>query len=142
MLIGYSRIGNVQPQSDVELERMSLMSYGCAASNIYSEQTASSDSRPQLDLAINSLRSGDKLVVEKLATLGYTASGLGNILLKMEERSAFLVILDVAGQSMDSSTKIGVRMFRTLQAVADLSIQQDREKKMENLAKSRKKIDS
>ena len=142
MLIGYSRIGNVQPQSDAELERMSLMSYGCAASNIYSEQTASSDSRPQLDLAINSLRSGDKLVVEKLATLGYTASGLGNILLKMEERSAFLVILDVAGQSMDSSTKIGVRMFRTLQAVADLSIQQDREKKMENLAKSRKKIDS
>lgn len=142
MLIGYSRIGNVQPQSDVELERMSLMSYGCAASNIYSEQTASSDSRPQLDLAINSLRSGDKLVVERLATLGYTASGLGNILLKMEERSAFLVILDVAGQSMDSSTKIGVRMFRTLQAVADLSIQQDREKKMENLAKSRKKIDS
>jgi len=142
VLIGYSRIGNVQPQSDVELERMSLMSYGCAASNIYSEQTASSDSRPQLDLAINSLRSGDKLVVEKLATLGYTASGLGNILLKMEERSAFLVILDVAGQSMDSSTKIGVRMFRTLQAVADLSIQQDREKKMENLAKSRKKIDS
>ena len=140
MLIGYSRIGNVQPQSDVELERMSLMSYGCAASNIYSEQTASSDSRPQLDLAINSLRSGDKLVVERLATLGYTASGLGNILLKMEERSAFLVILDVAGQSMDSSTKIGVRMFRTLQAVADLSIQQDREKKMENLAKSRKKI--
>ncbi len=121
---------------------MSLMSYGCAASNIYSEQTASSDSRPQLDLAINSLRSGDKLVVERLATLGYTASGLGNILLKMEERSAFLVILDVAGQSMDSSTKIGVRMFRTLQAVADLSIQQDREKKMENLAKSRKKIDS
>ena len=142
MLIGYSRIGNVQPQSDVELERMSLMSYGCAASNIYSEQTASSDSRPQLDLAINSLRSGDKLVVERLATLGYTASGLGNILLKMEERSAFLVILDVAGQSMDSSTKIGVRMFRTLQAVADLYIQQDREKKMENLAKSRKKIDS
>ena len=140
MLIGYSRIGNVQPQSDVELERMSLMSYGCAASNIYSEQTASSDSRPQLDLAINSLRSGDKLVVERLATLGYTASGLGNILLKMEERSAFLVILDVAGQSMDSSTKIGVRMFRALQAVADLSIQQDREKKMENLAKSRKKI--
>tara|TARA_B100001093_G_scaffold206977_1_gene198905 strand:+ start:88 stop:516 length:429 start_codon:yes stop_codon:yes gene_type:complete len=142
VLIGYSRIGNVQPQSDVELERMSLMSYGCAASNIYSEQTASSDSRPQLDLAINSLRSGDKLVVERLATLGYTASGLGNILLKMEERSAFLVILDVAGQSMDSSTKIGVRMFRALQAVADLSIQQDREKKMENLAKSRKKIDS
>lgn len=142
MLIGYSRIGKIQPPSDAELERKSLTTFGCAADNIYSEQTASSDPKPELDLAINALRSGDKLVVERLSALGYNVSILGNILLKIEEKSADLVILDIAGHSMDTSTKIGLRMFKALQAAADLFTQQDREKKMENLAKSRNKMGS
>ena len=62
------------------------------------------------------------------------------ILMKIEEKSAYLVILDITGQSMDSSTKIGLSMFKSLQAAAELFIQQDREKKMESLAKSRKKM--
>ena len=140
MLIGYSRIGKVQPPSDTELERKSLMAFGCSADNIYYEQNASSDPRPELDLAINALRSGDKLVVEKLSSLGYNLGGLGKILMKIEEKSAYLVILDITGQSMDSSTKIGLSMFKSLQAAAELFIQQDREKKMESLAKSRKKM--
>jgi DNA invertase Pin-like site-specific DNA recombinase len=119
-----------------------LTTFGCAADNIYSEQTASSDPKPELNLAINALRSGDKLVVERLSALGYNVSILGNILLKIEEKSADLVILDIAGHSMDTSTKIGLRMFKALQAAADLFTQQDREKKMENLAKSRNKMGS
>ena len=43
---------------------------------------------------------------------------------------------------MDSSTKIGLSMFKALQAAADLYIQKDWEKKMESLAKSRKKMGS
>ena len=140
MLIGYSRIGKVQPPSDTELERKSLTAFGCSADNIYYEQTASFDPRPELDLAINALRSGDKLVVEKLSSLGYNLGGLGKILMKIEEKSAYLVILDITGQSMDSSTKIGLSMFKSLQAAAELFIQQDREQKMESLAKSRKKM--
>ena len=140
MLIGYTRIGKVQPPSDSELERRSLVAFGCQAENIYCEQTASNGSRPELDLAINALRSGDKLVVEKLSSLGYNVSNLGNILMKIEEKSSHLVILDIAGQLMDSSTKIGLSMFKSLQAAADLFIQKDREKKMESLAKSRKKM--
>ncbi|MAT87400.1 MAG: hypothetical protein CL532_02455 [Aestuariivita sp.] len=142
MLIGYTRIGKVQPPSDSELERRSLIEFGCEAENIYYEQTASNGPRPELDLAINALRSGDKLVVEKLSSIGYSVSNLGNILLKIEEKSSYLVILDIAGQSMDSSTKIGLSMFKSLQAAADLFIQKDREKKMESLAKSRKKMGS
>ena len=142
MLIGYSRIAKVQPLSDSDLARRPLISFGCKPENIYSEQTASNDSRPELGLAINALRSGDKLVVEKLSSLGYNVSSLGSILMQIENKSSFLVILDLAGQSMDSSTKIGLSMFKALQAAADLYIQKDWEKKMESLAKSRKKMDS
>ena len=88
-------MGKVQPLSDAELERKSLMAFGCSADNIYYEQNASSDPRPELDLAINALRSGDKLVVEKLSSLGYNVGGLGKILMKIEEKSAYLVILDI-----------------------------------------------
>ena len=62
--------------------------------------------------------------------------------MQIENKSSFLVILDLAGQSMDSSTKIGLSMFKALQAAADLYIQKDWEKKMESLAKSRKKMGS
>jgi len=142
VLIGYSRIGRVQPQSDAELERKSLITFGCAADNIYYEQTAIEGSRPELALAINSLRNGDKLVVERLSSLAYDVRSLGDILLKIEGKSSYLIILDMAGQLMDSSTKIGLSMFKSLLAVADLFAQEGREKKLENLAKSRKKIGS
>ncbi len=142
MLIGYSRIGKVQPASDSDLVRKSLFEFGCKPDNIYFEQTTSNGSRPELDLAINALRSGDKLVVEKLSSLGYNVSNLGSILMRIEDKSSYLVILDIAGQSMDSSTKIGLSMFKALQAAADLYMQKDREKKMESLAKSRKKMSS
>lgn len=142
MLIGYSRIGKVQPQSDAELDRKSLITFGCVVDNIYHEQTASGGSRPELALAINSLRNGDKLVVERLSSLTYDVRSLGDILLKIEEKSSYLVILDMAGQSMDSSTKIGLSMFKSLQGAADLFFQEGREKKMESLSKSRKKMGS
>ena len=54
-------------------------------------------------LAVNALK-GDKLVIMRLSSLGYDLLEIGRILEKIEQKSAHLVILDMGGAVLDSST--------------------------------------
>ena len=90
-------------------------------------------------MAINALRNGDKFVIDHLSRFGYDITRIGKTLEKIEEKCASLVILDLGGNLMDSSTKKGLAMLKAVQAVAALSSDSSREKKLEELVKTRKK---
>jgi Tfp pilus assembly PilM family ATPase len=63
MLIGYARTSTVLQDAGLEAQIRDLKAYGCEA--LYQEQVSSVGEREQLDAAIKSLRSDDKLVVTK-----------------------------------------------------------------------------
>tara|TARA_A100001011_G_C14260747_1_gene822295 strand:+ start:1201 stop:1635 length:435 start_codon:yes stop_codon:yes gene_type:complete len=138
MLIGYTRIAKVQPEEDLQIQQKSLMDYGCSEQNIYREKTINGAPQPELKMAINALRKGDKFVVDHLSRFGYDISDIGKILEKIEEKYANLVVLDLGGNLMDSSTKSGLAMLKAVQAIAALSADASREKKLEDLVKTRK----
>ena len=140
MLIGYSRINHFQPQEDSEQQIKALTDYGCKDENIYQDKTFRGETRKQLILALNALRKGDKLVVEKLTSLCAELKDLGNILHQIEHKSATLVMLDVGGQQLNSSNKIGKAMFKLLQNVSELPFEETREKRLEELVVNRRKV--
>ena len=142
MLIGYTRIATVQPEEDLDIQKRLLINFGCAVENIYSEKTANGKPQPELILAINALRRGDKFIIDHICRLGYDLLETGKILEKIEEKSVKIVVLDVGGNLMDSSTKLGFAMFKAIQAVAMLPLDDIREKKLEVLFKSRKNYKS
>ena len=115
------------------------MNYGCPEQNIYWEKTINGAAQPELKMAINALRKGDKFVIDHLSRLGYDISKIGKTMEKIEEKYASLVILDLGGNLMDASTKMGLAMLKAVQAVAALSADSSREKKLEELVKTRKK---
>tara|TARA_B100000700_G_C14754129_1_gene718983 strand:+ start:172 stop:600 length:429 start_codon:yes stop_codon:yes gene_type:complete len=140
MLIGYSRTNHFQSKEDSELQIMGLTKYGCKDENIYRDRTAIGEPRSQLMLALNALRKGDKLVVEKLTSLCSDIKELGSVLQQIEHKSATLIVLDVGGQQMNSSNKIGRAMFKLLQSIAELPYEETREKRLEELVVNRRKV--
>ena len=138
MIIGYTRIAKVQPEEDLQIQQKLLISYGCLEQNIYWEKTTNGASQPELKMAINALRKGDKFVIDNLSRLGYDINEIGKTLEKIEEKYASFVVLDLGGNLMDSSTKSGLSILKALQAVASLSAESSREKKLEALVKTRK----
>ena len=138
MLIGYIRIAKVQSVEDLNIQKIALIEFGCEEQNIYTEETAREEDRFELLLAVNALRKGDKLVIPRLSSIGYDLTEIGRTLEKIEYKSANLVILDLGGTVLDTSTKIGVSMLKALQAVTSLSGEELRERKLEELKSNRR----
>ena len=137
MLIGYTRISKVQSAEDLNIQKNVLIEFGCQEQNIYTEETAREEDRFELLLAVNALRKGDKLVVPRLSNFGYDLVEIGRILEKIEYKSANLVILDLEGIVLDTSTKVGASMLKALQAATTLGGEDLRERKLEDLKSNR-----
>lgn len=137
MLIGYTRIAKVQSAEDLNIQKNVLIEFGCQDQNIYTEETAREEDRSELLLAVNALRKGDKLVVPRLSSFGYDLVEIGRILEKIEYKSADLVILDLGGSVLDTSTKVGASMLKALQAATTLGGEELRERKLEDLKSNR-----
>jgi len=138
MYIGYARIAKFQTAEELDVQKNALVEFGCHDANIYTEKTTREDERFELMLAVNALRKGDKLVIMRLSSLGYDLLEIGRILENIEQKSAHLVILDLGGAVLDSSTKLGSSMIKALNAAVLLSAEEMRERKLEDLATTRR----
>lgn len=138
MYIGYTRIAKFQTEAELDVQKTAIVKFGCHDTNIYAEKTTREDERFELMLAVNALRKGDKLVIMRLSSLGYDLLEIGRILEKIEQKSAHLVILDMGGAVLDSSTKLGSSMIKALNAAVLLSAEEMRERKLEDLATTRR----
>ena len=138
MYIGYTRIAKFQTEEELDIQKTAIVKFGCHDTNIYTEKTTREDERFELMLAVNALRKGDKLVIMRLSSLGYDLLEIGRILEKIEQKSAHLVILDMGGAVLDSSTKLGSSMIKALNAAVLLSAEEMRERKLEDLATTRR----
>lgn len=138
MYIGYTRIAKFQTEEELDVQKTAIVKFGCHETNIYTEKTTREDERFELMLAVNALRKGDKLVIMRLSSLGYDLLEIGRILEKIEQKSAHLVILDMGGAVLDSSTKLGSSMIKALNAAVLLSAEEMRERKLEDLATTRR----
>jgi len=138
MYIGYARIAKFQTAEELDVQKNALVEFGCHDANIYTEKTTREDERFELMLAVNALRKGDKLVIMRLCSLGYDLLEIGRILENIEQKSAHLVILDLGGAVLDSSTKLGSSMIKALNAAVLLNAEEMRERKLEDLATTRR----
>ena len=138
MYIGYTRIAKFQTEEELDVQKTAIVKFGCHDTNIYTEKTTREDERFELMLAVNALRKGDKLVIMRLSSLGYDLIEIGRILEKIEQKSAHLVILDMGGAVLDSSTKLGSSMIKALNAAVLLRAEEMRERKLEDLATTRR----
>lgn len=135
MLVGVARTSTLEQEAGLEAQVRDLKAYGC--DEIYQEQVSSVGERLQLDAAIKSLRSGDKLVVTKLDRLARSVRHLGDMLETLEAKGAGLVVLSMGGQQVDTTTATGKMMLNVMASVAQFEREMMLERQKEGIAKAK-----
>ena len=135
MLVGVARTSTVEQMAGLEAQVRDLKAYGCE--EVYQEQVSSVGEREQLDAAIKSLRTGDKLVVTKLDRLARSVRHLGDLIEVLEAKGAGLVILSMGGQQVDTTTATGKMMLNVMASVAQFEREMMLERQKEGIAKAK-----
>ena len=135
MLIGYSRTSTLEQIAGLEAQQRDLTEYGCE--KVYTEQVSSVAERDQLDAALGALRAGDKLVVTKLDRLARSVQHLGQIIERVNKAGAALVILDMGGAAVDTSSSTGKLILNVMSSVAQFEREMMLERQREGIAKAK-----
>ena len=147
MLIGYARTSSLQQTNGFGAQLDQLNTYGCE--KVYQEQVSAVASRPELEKALDNLRSGDKLVVCKLDRLARSVAHMGKILEEIEAKGAGLVIMSMGNETVDTTTATGKLIVNMMVSVAQFEREMLLERQAEGRARAkaegkytgRKKID-
>jgi DNA invertase Pin-like site-specific DNA recombinase len=115
MDIGYARVSRSDQILDRQLNE--LQNAGCE--RIFTEKASGSkdSKRPEFDLCLRMLRSGDRLVVTELSRLGRHTGELANLDEALQERGVGLRILNL---DLDTTTPSGKLIFTVIAAVAQM----------------------
>jgi DNA invertase Pin-like site-specific DNA recombinase len=118
-LVGYARCST--DTQDLTAQRQRLRELGVDAQRIYLDHglTAAPCARPGLDQALAAVRSGDTLVVTKLARLARSvpdARAIGDLLAAREIR------LSLGGQVYDPTDPLGKMFFTMMVTFAEFEI--------------------
>jgi len=117
--IGYARVSTDDQRLDLQTD--ALKRAGCLADDVYVEKlSAAKRARPQLDLALMSLRPGDTFIVWRLDRPARSMADLLRRVSIIEEKGAKLRSLT---ESFDTATPAGKFLVYILGAVAELERQ-------------------
>lgn len=134
MLIGYARTSTLDQTAGLEAQQRELATAGCE--RVYVEQVSSVDVGERLELAraLDSIRSGDALVVTKLDRLARSMSHMMELLKLVEGKGATLRILSM---NLDTGTPTGRLMLNVLGSVAQFEREIMLERQREGIAKAK-----
>ena len=135
MLIGIARTSTIEQIAGLEAQVKQLTEYGC--DQVYQEQVSSVGDRVQLEAALNSLREGDKLVCTKLDRLARSVKHLGEVIDRLNDKGASLVILDMGGAAVDTSSPTGKLILNVMSSVAQFEREMMLERQREGIAKAK-----
>jgi DNA invertase Pin-like site-specific DNA recombinase len=114
--IGYARVSTVDQNPDHQVD--ALRRAGVAAADIYIDHASGAKaSRPQLDIALRTLRDGDTLKITRLDRLGRSVLHLVTLGAKLRDRGVGLHVIE---QGIDTTTAEGRAMFGMLSVLAEL----------------------
>ena len=135
MLIGYARTSTLEQLAGLEAQQRDLKEYGCE--KVFTEQVSSVAERDQLEAALGALRTDDKLVVTKLDRLARSVQHLGQIIERVNNAGAALVILDMSGAAVDTSSSTGKLILNVMSSVAQFEREMMLERQREGIAKAK-----
>ncbi|UZN54719.1 recombinase family protein [Bacillus paralicheniformis] len=112
MIFGYVR--PFSQDKDLYLQLNILEKCGC--DKIFKEQTSSAKNRPELERMLNTLNSGDQVIVYKLYSIADTTRHLIDLVQMMQQKNVdFISIMD----QVDTSTEKGKIFFKLIEKVGD-----------------------
>jgi DNA invertase Pin-like site-specific DNA recombinase len=93
--------------------------------------------RDELEAALNALRPDDKLVAIRLDRLARSVQHLGQIIERVNNAGAALVILDMGGSAVDTSNATGKLILNVMSSVSQFEREMMLERQREGIPKAK-----
>jgi DNA invertase Pin-like site-specific DNA recombinase len=132
MIVGYARTSTLEQQAGLDAQVRDLQAAG--AERIFSEQTSSVGSRPQLDTMLDFIRERDVLIITRLDRLARSTSHLLSIVETIESKGATLRVLNL---NLDTATATGRLMLTLVGAIAQFERELMLERQREGIARAK-----
>lgn len=131
MLYGYARVSSKGQNLDAQVSQ--LKEYGCE--RILKEKVSGrTTERKQFQALLESVQPGDTVVVTKLDRFARSTKDALSIIDQLNKRSVALVVLNMGGDTLDTSTAIGKLMVTMLAGIAEFEADMIKERQLEGIA--------
>ena len=135
MLIAYARVSTTDQVAGLDGQLRDLDATGCT--RVFSERVSSVAQRDELANALDFVRDGDTLVVNRLDRLARSTSDLLSIITTLERKNVALRILDFGGQAVDTRSPSGKLIVTMFGAVAQFERELLIARQREGIAKAK-----
>ncbi len=129
----YCRVSTLDQHTAIQEEAL-LKAYPDAVVRTEKASGTSTQGRPVLELLLDMISQGDKLVVWKLDRLARNMNDLTNIVKTLEDKGAALEILD---QNIDTATATGKAFLQMLGVFAEFETELRKERQLAGIAKAK-----
>ncbi|SMC08132.1 Site-specific DNA recombinase [Sulfobacillus thermosulfidooxidans DSM 9293] len=132
MIYGYARVSSTTQSLDTQVAQ--LTAYGCE--KIFQEKLSgrSLKHRTQFSALLDRLTMGDTVVVTKLDRFAHSTQDALNTMATLTERGVSLVVLNMGGDVVDTSTAIGKLLITVLAGIAEFEADLIKERQLEGIA--------
>lgn len=131
MLYGYARVSSRQQNLDAQVKQ--LMEYGC--NKIFKEKVSGRTAdRTQFQKLLETVSQSDTVVVTKLDRFARSTKDALAIIDQLNKRDVALVVLNMGGDTLDTSTAIGKLMVTMLAGIAEFEADMIKERQLEGIA--------
>ncbi len=132
MIYGYARVSSTTQSLDMQVAQ--LTDYGCQ--KIFQEKLSgrSLRNRAQFSELVDRVTMGDTVVVTKLDRFARSTQDALNTMATLTERGVSLVVLNMGGDVVDTSTAIGKLLVTVLAGIAEFEADLIKERQLEGIA--------
>ena len=134
---GYARVSSKNQSLDIQIKQ--LKENGCE--EIFKEKISgrNKDNREEFNLLLDKLGKGDSLTVTKMDRFARSTRDALNTIQQLNDKGVSLIVIDMGGDKVDTSTRNGKFMITMLSAVAEFEADMIRDRQIEGIAEAKKR---
>ncbi|PER97026.1 recombinase family protein [Bacillus cereus] len=137
MKYGYGRVSSVSQNLTAQIKQ--LQEAGC--DTIFKEKISGrkKEYREQFNLLLEIVQEGDTIVVTKLDRFARSTKDALNTIEYLNSKGVSLIVLNMGGDKIDTSTAIGKLMITVLSGIAEFEADMIKERQLEGIEEAKKR---
>lgn len=138
-IYGYARVSSKGQNLNAQINQ--LLEYGCNRENIFKEKVSGrkKDERTEFNKLLGKVKANDIIVVTKLDRFARSTKDALYTIESLKEKDVGLVVLNMSGEKLDTTTATGKLMVTVLSAVAEFEADMIRERQLEGIEEAKKR---
>ncbi|MHA7108309.1 recombinase family protein (plasmid) [Bacillus sp. C-3-6] len=131
MKYGYGRVSSASQNLSAQIKQ--LQEAGCKT--IFKEKVSGrkKEDREQFNLLLETVQEGDSIVVTKLDRFARSTKDALNTIEYLNSKGVSLIVLNMGGDKIDTSTTIGRLMITVLSSIAEFEAEMIKERQLEGI---------